>query len=144
MKHLFDDFPRDDEGRIVYGDTSLGCRHCGRVDAKLSEAGNLIYYHPGAECCERALLDQVRYREAEISLRKQRTRQQLDQLDQLEETVLAYGNSQSAAASAAKLRFAKAQKGIMAQIGAIDAEIAEIYDELVEARKALSERFGRR
>ena len=54
---------RDEQGRIVLGDPKLGCPHCGTINVKHSPGPpETILYHPGIECCEQRLADEIGWR----------------------------------------------------------------------------------
>ncbi len=57
---------RDDDGRLILGDPTKGCRHCGDIGIKVAENDQLVLYHPGVECCARAVADQLRFRRGDI------------------------------------------------------------------------------
>lgn len=135
-RRLLGELPRDEEGRLVIGDPTLGCPYCGQVEMKYAQTGNAVVYHPGTLCCQEAIARQIAAREQEIALRRTRISQQFEALKRLEEEALAFGSSRSAAAEAARWRFEKAQKGVPAQVAAIEVEVGEVYDELLEAQRA--------
>lgn len=137
MKALLGELPRDSEARVIYGDPRKGCRHCGHVARKVAANGKAVLFHPGVECCAAALAEQVAYRQGEIDLRQRRIEAHVTELDRLEETLRAYGESRSAVAAEAKLRVEKAQRGIGHQIKALEEEIEEIAEELADVRRKL-------
>lgn len=57
---------RDDEGRILIGNPTLGCPHCGTVLIKHSPGPpETILHHPGVECCPERLEEEIAWREEE-------------------------------------------------------------------------------
>lgn len=136
MKPLMD-LPRDETGRLVYGNPTKGCRFCGYVAEKVSEDGKVILYHPGTECCEDALKQTISNREGEITLKKRQAQQHLDELDRLEETVRVYGENRSTAAAEARLRLEKARAGVAPRVAALRAEVDELALEVADLRRRL-------
>ena len=69
MKHAIETKVTED-GIPYVGNPELGCPHCGFVDVKVYPEGSteptMLYYHPGAQCCEARIKDQIRYRQNEL------------------------------------------------------------------------------
>lgn len=81
---------RDEAGRLVLGNPEQGCRYCGEIGIKVAENDRLVLYHPGAECCARAVADQLRYRQLALENLRKRMEARQEHLGQLEEEARLY------------------------------------------------------
>jgi len=65
VKHAIETKVNED-GIPYIGNPEQGCPHCGFVDVKIYPEGaaepTMLYYHPGAQCCEKQIRDQLRWR----------------------------------------------------------------------------------
>ena len=57
----------DETGVHHLNQHTAGCPHCGFVDVKFEPTGKVALWHPGAECCEARIQDQIRWRRGEIA-----------------------------------------------------------------------------
>jgi len=59
-----------EDGIPYIGNPEQGCPHCGFVDVKIYPEGasepTMLYYHPGAQCCDTRIKDQIRWRQGEL------------------------------------------------------------------------------
>lgn len=69
MQHAIDTKTTED-GIPYVGNPEQGCPHCGFVDVKVYPEGatepKMLYYHPGAQCCQARIKDQIRWRQADV------------------------------------------------------------------------------
>lgn len=116
---------RDEAGRLVLGDPSKGCRHCGAVAVKEAANGKAIIWHPAVECCADAVNDQIRFREGDLeTLQKAITakEQQLELLRQ--ETGMYDRDSKATEATKAFARLRMAEEQHPASLAVIRARIS--------------------
>ena len=83
MSKLIDTLGTPDQHgvRHINRDTK-GCPHCGHVDVKFDATGTIALWHPGAECCEDRIQDQIRWRRAEIASNDHKLDQAIKQLNE--------------------------------------------------------------
>jgi len=78
----------NEDGIQYLGNPTQGCPHCGFVDLKIYPEGSanptLLYYHPGAQCCEPRINDQIRWRIADRSKINGELQRLKDQVDDMQ------------------------------------------------------------
>jgi hypothetical protein len=119
MKQALSAFPRDELGRVLYGDPTKGCRFCASVAEKVAENGKAIVYHPSLECCDGAVAAQIGWRQREIKTLEKRIDEHNESLGRLEEEAQKFGKSQTAAANEARFKLNKARQGIHRQVAVL-------------------------
>jgi hypothetical protein len=139
VRELFSDFRRNEEGQVVLGDSTKGCKFCGTVEAKYAGNGRAVFYHPGVECCVPALELQIKSRQGELRTLNKKIEQHRLELGRLEEAVNAYGSSSSSAASEAKMKLEKAKAGLDKQIAFLRGEF-DIFDETLGRERRMSDK----
>lgn len=69
----------DTDGVWHMNRTTRGCRHCGRREVHYASNGKAAIHHPGVTCCRKAIEDQLRWRQEELThLRTEAARMQQD------------------------------------------------------------------
>ncbi len=57
----------DKHGVYHINQNTPGCPHCNHIDVKFDPTGKIALWHPGAECCQKRIQDQIRWRRTEIA-----------------------------------------------------------------------------
>lgn len=131
---------RDEDGRLVLGDPTKGCRHCGAVAVKEAANGKAIIWHPAVECCVAAVNDQIRFREGDlIGLQNEITAKEVS-LELLRQEATMYDRDSKATEATktfARLEMAEAQhidslKVIQERISGVTDEIRELKSKRAE------------
>jgi len=82
VKHAIETKVNED-GIPYIGNPEQGCQHCGFVDVKIYPEGaaepRMLYYHPGAQCCEAKIKDQIRWRKNDVTNALESVHRILDQ-----------------------------------------------------------------
>lgn len=119
----------DEQGRWVIGNPRLGCRHCGFVAQKFSADGRAVVFHPGVECCELAISDQIGYREDEIRGKQAEVKALLDVLLQVEEKAEDLSRSRAHDAPEARRKLERAAKGIEKKLQILRGTVPGVADD---------------
>lgn len=102
----------DEAGRLVLGDPSKGCRHCGAVAVKEAANGKALVWHPAVECCLAAVDDQIRFREGDLDTLQKAITAKEQQLELLRQETGMYDRDSKATEATkafARLRMAEEQ-----------------------------------
>jgi len=120
---------------LVLGSESRGCKYCGSVSLKYSGNGKVKLYHPSAECCGRAINDQMDFRRAEIDQWKKRMAEDNEAVNRLEEEAESYGDSKMGTAEQARHKAQKARAGYTKKSSEVyQANIRELAAEITRLK----------
>jgi hypothetical protein len=64
-----------ENGKWIIGKGTKGCRHCGTIEAHHAANRKAIWYHPGVQCCQKSLEDQLRWRRNDLEHQRNAYRQ---------------------------------------------------------------------
>lgn len=128
---------RDEDGRLILGNPEQGCRHCGNICAKVSldpfgnDTGKAVLYHPGVECCDRAIDDQIRHRQGDIRQLQQQANAEEEHIKQLSDAADMLGrDNRSKEANEARWKEQQALKGRAGKIKFYQSSINDIKAEI--------------
>jgi len=136
MKHAIE--TKENEDGIQYiGNPTQGCPHCGFVDLKIYPEGSpnptLLYYHPGAQCCETRIKDQLRWRYKDKADAQDTVNRLRDQADAIQSRAAYLTGKEK---KDAELEIQKLQNQQTRAMGELRITLREI-DEQIEELKAL-------
>lgn len=124
---------RDKNGYLVIGNPERGCPFCGSISVHASEVGNVAWYHPSTECCERAVTRQIQWRSDELrAVQKERDADERAVAEQERRAADSYGGE----GARAQARLSGMRRGVAAkEAGFYGPRVKELAGEIARLKR---------